>query len=388
VFPWANWLDEQPESTVTEGSRPIGVDLFCGAGGMSLGFHDAGFDVRAAADILPQNVSSYRANFPRCGTLELDIRGLTGKRLRAETPLGNASVDVVLGGPPCQGFSIGGQRAVGDLRNTLMMEFARLVKELEPRYFVLENVSGLLTTGAATLQDFVAFVRRVGYEVVHPISQLEASDFGVPQRRQRVFILGWQRGCQIPRYPEPLTIPIPTVWDAISDLPRVEKWPYLLTSDRYLGSLGEPSAYAAELRQVPQDFINQEGSGLGGCLRTVHSAHVVERFKTTKPGHREPVSRFLRLNKRGQAPTLRAGSGRDWGAFTAPRPIHPTSNRCITVREAARLHSMPDWFSLHPTRWHGFSQVGNAVPPLLARAVAAEIMSAIQESTAERQRAS
>lgn len=362
-------------------AAPVGVDLFCGAGGMTLGFLDAGFDVRAAVDVLPQNAFVHRGNFPECVTLEADVRELTGPELRRRSDLVDVPVDVVFGGPPCQGFSVGGRRAADDIRNALLLEFARLVVELQPKYFVLENVTGLLTTGQQLVTDFIAFVKRFDYNVVEPIVSLEASEFGVPQRRRRAFILGHLRSLPPPSYPKPPDRQCPTVWDAISDLPRVQDYAYLLHDHRFRGELGSASAYAARLRQ-PSTWRQQTSAAdlLGGCLRTVHSGDVVARFRATKPGQREPISRFLRLMKEGLAPTLRAGSGSQYGSFTAPRPIHPTSHRCITVREAARLHSIPDWFQLHSTVWHGFSQVGNAVPPLLAQAVANEIQAAIADS--------
>src|SRR5207244_3649928 len=116
---------------------------------------------------------------------------------------------------------------------------------------------------------------------------------------------------------------------------------------------------------------------LSSRLPTSHTPLSQKRFQATAAGETEPVSRFLKLDPMGVCNTLRAGTGSDRGAFTSPRPIHPHSPRCITVREAARLHSYPDWFRFHATKWHGFRQVGNSVPPLLARAVAAELVRAM-----------
>jgi len=119
---------------------------------------------------------------------------------------------------------------------------------------------------------------------------------------------------------------------------------------------------------------------LTGCQRCDHNPDIVRRFQATNPGTLEPISRFQRLHLDRLAPTLRAGTGKDKGSFTAARPIHPTQARCITVREAARLHSFPDWFQFHPTQWHGFRQVGNSVPPNLANAVAARVAHALRAS--------
>jgi len=359
------------------GSHPIAVDLFCGAGGMSLGFEEAGFEVACAVDNDPLNTGAHRVNFPDCWTFTADVHGLSGDELRRRGRLGDYEIDVVFGGSPCQGFSYGGRRRDDDPRNELLTDFARLVQELQPRYFVLENVRGLIKADGKLVEPFVQKVEAAGYSVLRPIQDLDARAFGVPQRRRRVFVLGWRRGQQAADYPEPREIPPPTVWDAIGDLPEVDDFDYLLRDEIYRGPLGPPSPYAAILRGEQRDPSDRSpwpqreaAEGLSGCLRTVHKPDIIERFAALLPGARDPVSRFFRLAKDGVAPTLRAGSGWSHGRYTAPRPIHPLRPRCITVREAARLHSLPDWFRLHPTRWHGFSQVGNAVPPLLARAVA------------------
>jgi DNA (cytosine-5)-methyltransferase 1 len=364
--------------------RPIAIDLMCGAGGMSLGFEQAGFHVACAVDDNPLSTAAHRINFhPECWTLTADVRKLSGEELRQRGRLGDHDIDVVFGGPPCQGFSVGGRQRADDPRNALLLHFARLVKELHPRYFVLENVRGLIKEGGRYVEPFVRKVRRAGYSVLEPIRDLDARAFGVPQRRRRVFVVGWRRGELPVAYPDPLEAPLPTVWDAIGDLPEVDEVEYLLHDDVYREPLGLASSYAAILRgdqRDPQDRSSRsrpQVEGLSGCRRIVHSPETIRRFQAVPPGGQEAVSRFFRLAKDGVAPTLRAGSGWSHGRYTAPRPIHPLRPRCITVREAARLHSLPDWFRLHPTKWHGFSQVGNAVPPLLARAVAERVWEAL-----------
>jgi len=364
--------------------RPTGIDLFAGAGGMSLGFEQAGFDVAAAVDLDPVNVSSHTKNFPHCRGVQADVSTLSGKSLLDLVGLSGECVDVLFGGPPCQGFSLIGRRRIEDERNLLLSHFARLVREIRPRYFVLENVPGLMMGNCVEiLHSFTRCIRKAGYDLVEPVRILDAADFGVPQRRQRAFVLGFRKGIAPPRYPEPDANfcdsgrgSFPTVWDAIGDLPDLGLCPELLESDRYHGSLGRPSEYAKRLRALDAKGKGVElrktlnGRGLGGCLRTKHSSDTQRRFAETAPGTSEKVSRFFRLSCGGMAPTLRAGTGPDFGSHTAARPIHPKEPRCITTREAARLHSFPDWFEFHPTKWHGFRQVGNSVPPLLAQAVA------------------
>lgn len=355
---------------------------------MSLGFELAGFHVMAAVDFDPIHLQTYSRNFPRCRPLLADISRLSGDQLRATAGLSEVQIDVVFGGPPCQGFSLMGRRSLDDPRNSLLQDFARLVSELRPRYFVAENVEGLLRGKTAVcLETFVDSLKRTGYDVRSPVAVLDASSFGVPQTRRRVFILGGRSDLALPEQPRPLASQAPTgnpkvvtVWDAIGDIPNVDDVEYLLSSDVFYGKLAMPSPYAALLRNG--DEIRRrlklpghtDDDGLTGCMRTRHGRETIGRFARTEPGTCEPVSRFYRLEKQGLAPTLRAGTTKAQGSFTAPRPIHPVHPRCVTVREAARIHSFFDWFTFHPTKWHGFRQVGNAVPPFLARAVAESIM--------------
>jgi DNA (cytosine-5)-methyltransferase 1 len=372
------------------------VDLFCGVGGMSLGFEQAGFDVFAAVDIEQINVDTYLKNFPSCQTRRMDLAAASGTQIRKETGIGDSHIAVAFAGPPCQGFSLIGNRVLEDPRNLLLFELARLIKELEPSYFVVENVGGILLGNAKyVLEEFVQRVKQDGYYIADPIRLLDAAAFGVPQRRRRVFILGYRKGLVAPQYPGPSHLNHdahtagPTVWDAIGDLPVVDNYAYLLEADEYRGRLGEPSAYAKVLRGEASDGEDRSpgrsrnGHGLSGCLRTVHTTKIIRRFSNTEQGSTEPISRYHRLSKNGLSPTIRAGTGPAQGSFMAARPIHPFQDRCITVREAARLHSFPDWFHFHPTKWHGFRQIGNSVPPRLARAVAQSIARALTTSREE-----
>jgi len=360
---------------------------------MSLGFEQAGFDVVAAVDVDPIHIATHRRNFPRCKSIIADLCTLSGDDLRRYAELGKRDIHVIFGGPPCGGFSIIGKRRIDDPRNQLLGHFARLVDELRPRYFVVENVEGLLLEPMTEILDeFLTRVQGAEYETVSPIQRLDASDFGVPQRRKRVFILGYRKRMPVPEYP-PLphsseaggAPPSPTVWDAISDLPSVDEFQSLLASDVYWGALGPTnSRYARILRgeiRDPEDLSHPRevnADGLTGCRRTKHKARTVRRFERTRPGRSEPVSRFYRLTRDGLCQTLRAGTGKTRGSFSAPRPIHPVHPRCITVREGARLHSYPDWFDFDKTNWHGFRQVGLSVPPLLGRAVGKAIHTAIE----------
>ncbi|MBD2347104.1 DNA cytosine methyltransferase [Anabaena subtropica] len=377
--------------------RPIAVDLFAGAGGMTLGFEQAGFDVLAAVEIDPIHCAVHEYNFPFCSVLCKSVEDTTGKEIRDRSKISNQEIDVVICGSPCQGFSVMGKRVFDDPRNSLVFHFHRLVLELQPRFFVMENVRGItLGEHKRILKALIDEFKTHGYQVEDNYQILNAAHYGVPQARERLFLIGAREDMKLPKYPQPITKPAkqnsskakdlsnlpvcPTVWDAIGDLPEVEQHSQLLTQDWIITEYGKPSNYASILRGITtlaDDYSCDrlfDSRLLSSSLRTKHSQTTIERFAATVQGEREPISRFHKLHPAGICNTLRAGTDKYKGSFTSPRPIHPFTPRCITVREAARLHSYPDWFRFHVTKWHGFRQVGNSVPPLLAKAVAAEIV--------------
>jgi DNA (cytosine-5)-methyltransferase 1 len=376
-------------------ARPIGIDLFAGAGGLSLGFEQAGFDVVASVEIDPVHAAVHTFNFPHCAVIPRSATDLTGDDIRKSAGLGRKKIDVVFGGAPCQGFSVIGRRAFDDPRNGLVRDFVRLVKELEADYFVFENVKGI-TQGdhSKFLEELIEAFQEAGYRVQLPWQVLNAAHFGVPQHRERLFLIGAKKRKPLPEYPRANTRPAgstvagclpygPSCRDALADLPDAEKFVGLLTSDEVRTTQwGKPSQYAEMLRGIwpdPTDFSFPrvwDPAVLTCSPRTDHSDVSRDRFSNTEGGCVEPISRLFRLREDGVSCTLRAGTDAARGAFTSPRPIHYKFERCVTVREMARLHSFPDWFRLHQTKWHGARQVGNAVPPLLGRAVAAQVMAA------------
>ncbi|HXM41071.1 MAG TPA: DNA cytosine methyltransferase [Bryobacteraceae bacterium] len=245
------------------------------------------------------------------------------------------------------------------------------------------------------LDEIIGEFRTNGYRMIEDYQVLNAVHYGVPQSRQRLFLIGARKGLPLPRYPEAthevngdadtgslFRRPTPTVWDALRDIPEADDYAELLHRDWVKAKFKRATGYSAPLRGEevdPADYSivrEFDSSLLTSSLRTVHTDLSKKRFLETRPGDTEPVSRFHKLDPKGVCNTIRAGTASDHGAFTSPRPIHPYSPRCITVREAARLHSYPDWFRFHVTKWHGFRQIGNSVPPLLARAVAAKIREA------------
>lgn len=376
--------------------RPIGIDLFAGAGGLSLGFEQAGFDIVAAVEIDPIHAAIHAFNFPKCSVLPRSVVGLTGADIRRVAGIGNRHVDVVFGGAPCQGFSLIGHRIIDDPRNALVREFVRIVDELRPSSFVFENVKGL-TIGKhrAFLDELIEAFKAIGYNVRSPWRVLDAAEYGVPQHRERLFILGTRKGKRLPDYPPAVCVPAdrpandkaaigPTCADALADVPDADKFPTLFRTDQVKPSTwNQPSTYAREMRCLTNDAWHfghpREWSPalLTSSSRTKHSDISRRRFAETKPGTVEPISRFYRLSASGLSNTLRAGTDAARGAFTSPRPIHYALPRCVTVREMARLHGFPDWFRFHETKWHGARQIGNAVPPPLGRAVANMVIKAM-----------
>jgi len=378
--------------------RPIAVDLFAGAGGLSLGFEQAGFDVVAAVEIDPIHCAVHRFNFPETVVIPRSVEGLSATEIRKLAGIGDQTVDCVFGGPPCQGFSLIGHRALEDPRNRLVSEFVRLVVELDARTFLFENVKGL-TVGRHKefLSELVSAFRAAGYRVQLPWQVLDAASYGVPQHRERLILFGSKNDLPPPEYPLPQTtaadelgsigglLPGPTCKDAIGDLPDADDFPALMGTDSVAtADYRTPSKYAAELRCMTNDswhygyVRNWNPAILTSSARTTHTEISRRRFAETQPGQVEPISRFYRLRSEGLSNTLRAGTDGARGAFTSPRPIHYERLRCVTVREMARLHGFPDWFRFHATKWHGARQIGNAVPPPLARVIASCVLQALR----------
>lgn len=377
--------------------RPIGIDLFSGAGGLSLGFEQAGFDVKAAVEIDPVHCAVHEFNFPETTVIPASVAELSGDDIRQRAGLEGTQIDCVFGGAPCQGFSLIGHRALDDPRNKLVLDFVRLVHELDAKSFVFENVKGLTVGKHKTfLKELAQAFDRVGYECRMPWQVLNAAHYGTPQSRERFILMGVKKGETLPEYPKPTTNIAgrkegypeltfgPSCADAIGDLPDADIFETLKRTDEVRTTrLGEPSDYAAELRCLKNDawhygYVREwDPNVLTSSARTEHTEISRRRFGQTDEGTVEPISRFFKLPQNGVSNTLRAGTDGARGAFTSPRPIHYRHARCVTVREMARLHGFPDWFRFNATKWHGARQIGNAVPPPLARAIATQIIQAL-----------
>ena len=318
--------------------QAVGIELFCGCGGLSTGFLNAGLAVVAGFEIDRRAVDAYEYNHAHRGSrsFAVDLASAAGSELLRLTGL--QSVDLVIGGPPCQPFSIVGKRlGAADERADLMSHFVRLIDELNPKAFVLENVPNLATLGnGEVFRKTVSDLRELGYSLWHDV--VSAADFGVPQARKRLIVIGIKGRNQV-QGPQAShgakLLPYVTTRNAIGDLPDA-------------GEFGV--------------------TGIHNHEPTMHSADMVERLRSLRQGRRERGSFHDRLHPDRLSYVLRAGSGN----FSPLRPIHYQYDRVVTVRESARLQGFSDdfiWPDRIP-RLQQYRQVGNAVPPPLAGAVA------------------
>lgn len=347
------------------------IELFSGGGGFSRGAHQAGFTVKAAFDLDPILSSSYQENFPDTVFRRRDVAELTGDEIRQ---LVDGPIDGVIGGPPCQGFSAIGKRDPKDPRRSLLAEYFRIVSELNPRFFVMENVQGLAYSDTKHLLDDALGRVRDDYHIFGP-HPCDAAEFGAATKRPRLVVVGTRKSDTSMMEASDIAVyrrPAARIVDAISDLSDVREMGE--NKDGYdvwkIAKQGRPTKYAQQMRSASGTFT--------GHRKTVHTDKVVTRFAAVPPGAFDKVGRHPRLSWHGQCPTLRAGTGVDKGSFQSVRPIHPDLPRVITVREAARIQGFPDDHLFHPTVWHSFRMIGNSVSPIMARA----LLSAVRDRLA------
>lgn len=345
------------------------VDVFSGAGGMSIGAALAGIDVKYAIENDPHAAATYSANHADTVVINQDIRTVT----LADMPNIKSSEPVILfGGPPCQGFSTSNQktRTSENQNNWLFLEYMRFVKELEPEWVVFENVKGLKETeGGVFLKNIHESFKNLNYKTSTFI--LNATDYGVPQRRERLFVVGSKKGISIEE-PFKKKTPIVTVDEAIADLPVLENG---------------ASIDILQYRTRPHsDFAKLMRGALKQCsnnLITRNAQHILARYPhVPQGGNWEDIPDELMLNYADKSrchtgiyhrlypdkPSIVVGN------FRKNMLIHPWQHRGLSVREAARLQSFPDHYVFQGTIGFQQQQVGNAVPPLLAEAVFQNIM--------------
>lgn len=341
-------------------AQPRMVDLFSGCGGFALGARKCGFGPELAFDIDPILSSSFETNFPESRIVHADLGETTGAQILEQV---GGDVLGVFGGPPCQAFSDIGHRKVDDPRRELLDDFFRIVSEIAPAFFVMENVKGLNYADARPVLD--SALQRVAdrYELVGPVV-LDAADYGAATKRRRLFVIGIDRKRCDPLTEEDLLAakrPSANVLDAIGDLSHAIEGGVIDNYDIWRLPEGDDNPYRKALLSPMRTFTSHR--------KTAHTPAVIERFRLVEQGGIDIVGRHPRLSWTGQCPTLRAGTGSDRGSFQAVRPLHPDEPRVITVREAARLQGFPDDFRFHPTVWHSFRMIGNSVSPIMSEAI-------------------
>lgn len=348
------------------------LDLFCGIGGLSLGFEAAGFAPVAGVDIWAQALATFRANHTGVPVLQADIGSIRSGEV--EAAVGVTGFDVVVGGPPCQGFSTVGKRLAADPRNLLWQGFLRLVCEIRPAYVVIENVEGLNVMSGGRVRDgIISEFNAAGY--VMKAKLLRAADYGVPQLRKRLVFLGWLDGLAEPRFPTPAGAEPVSVAAAISDLPA------LAPRERKDVYESAPlTNYQRVCRGLCQTLHNHEAAN--------HPPALVEVLRHVPDGgNRKSIPDALQPKSGFHNSYARLASWKPAVAVTSnmrkpssARATHPTQHRGLTVREGLRLQSFADDFVVLGSRTDQYVQVGNAVPPLLALAVAREVLAAFRSN--------
>lgn len=394
------------------------ADLFAGAGGLAVGFHAAGFDCKFFNEIDSQASETFSANFPKAIPFVCPINELTARRILDECDTDAEELDIVVGGPPCQGFSIyAPKRSEDDARNHLFKDYVRLVLEgIRPKFILLENVPGLVSLDKGkTLQDVVTAFSNAGYRVVYKI--LNAAHYGVPEERWRLFIFGTRLdGIEI-SLPEPThysirrvnftggrdftykyavgapeatsifpssLAPPTTVQEAMSDLPEIESGGGELVSSYVYDP---ESVFQSAMRRTAKALYNHQCNNVGpvnlerlkhipqgGSWRDIPFDLLPKGLKRARRS--DHTRRYGRFHPDEPSGTILTRCDPHWGTF-----YHYDQDRIISVREAARIQSFPDWFRFTGACTDQYKQVGNAVPPLLAKAIALHVRKYIEQAS-------
>ncbi len=365
------------------------IDLFCGAGGLSEGFRQAGFTILAANDFDRLAGETYQATHPETKFLPGPIENLTAADFLKAAGVKRGEIDCVIGGPPCQAFSVyNHQRGMHDERSGLFREYLRIVDGLKPKWIVLENVTGITSAGGgAAVKQIMKGLQDLGYTVDTRI--LKAEEFGIPQERRRMFFIGSRTGTPM-SWPEPThgldcLIPFVTIEKAIGDLPPLkngqdagEPLPYAKpASSDYQRTLrgrrklvhNHSAPKLAKINLERMRYIPQ-----GGSWRDIPFELLPAGMKRAR--RCDHTKRYGRLSPDGLASTILTKCDLHWGSY-----IHPHQDRVLSVREAARLQSFPDHFIFQGPRTEQYVQVGNAVPPLLAKHIAARLHELLEAQT-------
>jgi DNA (cytosine-5)-methyltransferase 1 len=362
------------------------IDLFCGAGGLSAGLEMAGFRVLAGNDCFEAAGKTFSATHTNSQFIPGPIEELSVEQLMAVTGIKRGELTVLVGGPPCQAYSVyNHKRGMHDRRATLFREYLRIVEGIQPEWIVMENVKGIYSIGGGeAVRSIKSELAALGYDVEEAV--LKAEDFGVPQERRRVVFIGNRLGMPIshpgPTHGPDRAHPFTTIRDAIGDLPEVENGedpgvPVYRTEassafQRQLrGNATHVSQHAApRLGKVNLDRLPHIPQG--GSWRDIpHELLPAGMQRAKRSDH---TKRYGRMRWEGLACTILTKCDIHWGAY-----IHPEQDRAITVREAARLQSFPDYFEFFGSKTEQYIQVGNAVPPLLGKAIGEHLLALMSQ---------
>jgi len=361
----------------------MAIDLFSGAGGLSVGIERAGFEVALANEIETDFAKTYSLNHKNTKMLNCDIRYVDFNHELLSLGIEIGEIDLLCGGPPCQGFSTVGSKNIKDPRNSLFYEFIRATFEVKPKYILFENVSGFkrLYNGEAYL-TLLKELKDLGYDTKSSV--LEASDYGLPQNRQRTIILGWRKGFAPLSFPEITHVQEVNLFgnkkklclmDAISDLPPLnfndEKASYLTSPQ---------NDFQKGLRGNEAELTEHNSSDYGKKMKEI--LQLVPEYGTVEdlPEHLRPKKYFkntyARLHPYQPSPTIT----RNFGTPSSSRCIHPFQARALSTREGARLQGFPDSYKFFGSKTSKNLQIGNAVPPIFGEVIAMEIVKSMSES--------
>lgn len=331
------------------------IDLFSGCGGLSSGFSDAGYDVILGIDHWKDAINTFQYNHKKSKAIVADLFKETPKEISIKT--GIKTVDLIIGGPPCQGFSIAGKRIVNDERNQLYKAFVDFVAFYQPKAFLMENVSNIISMGNGIIKDnIIEDFQKLGYTIVYKV--LMASEYGVPQNRKRAIFIGTKDNNEF-QFPKPTIKKLITSREAISDLPE--------------NSLPDGTPYLISPKSIYQKLIRKGSKSIHNHEITNHKEKTIEIISLVpNGGNYKNLPEELRSTRKVNIAWTRLNSEKP--SFTIDtghrHHFHYKYNRVPTVRESARLQSFPDSFIFLGSKTSQCKQVGNAVPPILAKVLA------------------